>query len=72
MCGKCADNSKLAKYNSKLTAHHASQFSVHEQAALSVKPVSKYRKVHGETLSEKASFLTCTTTLRVVGASLGN
>ena len=59
MCGICADNSKLAKCNSKFTVHCTGQFSLHEQAVLvssvSVKSVSK---VHSATLCDHESILT--------------
>ena len=59
MYGICADNSKLAKYNSKFTLHCTGQFSLHDQAALvssvSVKSVSK---VHYATLRDHESILT--------------
>ena len=59
MCGICADNSKLAKCNSKFTVHCTGQFSWHEQAVLvssvSAKSVSK---VHSATLRSHESILT--------------
>ena len=59
MCGICADNSKLAKCNSKFTVHCTDQFSLHEQAVLvssvSMKSVSK---VHSATLHDHESILT--------------
>ena len=59
MCGICADNSKLAKCNSKFTVHCTGQFSLHEQAvpvsSVSVKSVSK---VHSATLRDHGSILT--------------
>ena len=59
MCGICADNSKLAKCNSKFTVHCTGQFSLHEQAVLassvSVKSVSKG---HSATLRDHGSILT--------------
>ena len=59
MCGVCADNSKLAKYNSKFTVHCTDQFSLHEQAvpvsSVSVKFVSK---VNSATLRDHESILT--------------
>ena len=58
MGGICADNSKLAKCNSKFTVHCTGQFSFHEQAVLvssvSVKSVSK---VHSATLRDDESIL---------------
>ena len=58
MCGICADNSKLAKCNSKFTVHCTGQFSFHEQAvpvsSVSVKSVSK---VHSATMRDHESIL---------------
>ena len=59
MCGICADNSKLAKCNSKFTVHCTGQFSLHAQAvtvsSVSVKSVSK---VHTAALFDHESILT--------------
>ena len=59
MCGICADNSKLAKCNSKFTVHCTGQFSLHEPAvpvnSVSAKSVSK---VHSATLRDHESILT--------------
>ena len=59
MCGICADNSKLAKYNSKFTVHCTSQFSLHEQAVpVSSVSVQFVSKVHSATLRDHESILT--------------
>ena len=59
MCGICADNSKLAKCNSKFTVHCTDQFSLHEQAVLVSSVSLKYvSKVHSATLCDNGSILT--------------
>ena len=61
MCGICADNSKLAKCNSKfiVLVHCTGQFSLHEQAvpvsSVSAKSVSK---VHSAIMRDHESILT--------------
>ena len=59
MCGICADNSKLAKCNSKFTVHCTGQFSLHEQAVLVISvSVESVSKVHSATLRDHESILT--------------
>ena len=58
MCRSCADNSKLAKCNSKFAVHCTDQFSLHEQAVL-VSSVFSVSKVHCATLRDHGSILTC-------------
>ena len=59
MCGICADNSKLAKCNSKFTVHCTDQFSLHEQAVpLSSVSVKSVPKVHSATLRDRESIFT--------------
>ena len=59
MCRICADNSKLAKCNSKFTVHCTGQFSLHEQAVLvSLASLKSVSKAHNATLFDHESILT--------------
>ena len=59
MCGICADNSKLAKCNSKFTVHCTGQFSLHEEAVpVSSVSAKSVPKVHSATLRDHESILT--------------